>query len=67
MDGEQLQGSQWAKAGRRICGEYTVVLDAFQMDQVLWVAENLVRIQATARDSEANSMIAFWLVMIRQI
>ena len=33
MDGEQLQGSQWAKAGRRICGEYTVVLDAFQMDQ----------------------------------
>ena len=46
---------------------YTVVLDAFQMDQVLWVAENLVRTQATARDSEANSMIAFWLVMIRQI
>ncbi|CAE7299286.1 unnamed protein product [Symbiodinium sp. CCMP2592] len=33
MDGEELQGSQRAKAGRRICGEYTVVLDAFQMDQ----------------------------------
>ena len=29
--------------------------------QVLWVAENLVRIQATARDSEANSMIALIL------
>ncbi|OLP82820.1 hypothetical protein AK812_SmicGene36483 [Symbiodinium microadriaticum] len=27
------EASQRAKAGRRICGEYTVVLDAFQMDQ----------------------------------
>ncbi|CAE7265076.1 unnamed protein product [Symbiodinium necroappetens] len=27
------EGSQRAKAGRRICGDYRIVLDAFQMDQ----------------------------------
>ena len=33
MNGECLQGPRREKACRRICGKYTVVLDAFQMDQ----------------------------------
>ncbi|CAE7330515.1 unnamed protein product, partial [Symbiodinium sp. CCMP2592] len=31
MNGECLKGSRREQAGRRICGKYTVVLDAFQM------------------------------------